>query len=175
MTLENIHALRMSAIDQVEEVAQKAMGMDVVLTTRDLQPADLGYTNQEFTETSGSDNTWADTTISSKSIADETFVAIFGIQMLVPGAISTVITGLRFVIGGGRVAQLSLYGIQQNHTPDDTEATLHRPVSGYLLSPIILTQNSVLTIQEYTVTATTAYTPVFEGVVVEREGKLISP
>lgn len=170
-----IHSLRMSAIEQVEEVAARAMGQGTTLTTRDLQPEDIGYTNQEFTETSGTDNSWTDTDISSKSIADETFLVIWGVQMLIPGTVQLPISAIRFVIGGGRVAQLSLYGMQQPHSPDAAEAGIFRPITGMFLSPIVITQNSVLTIQEYNVIASTAYQMVFEGVAVEREGKLISP
>jgi len=175
MPVGAVHSLRMSAIEQVEDVAQRSLGQGVTLTTRDLQPADIGYSNQQFTETSGTDNTWSDTTISAKSIADETFLVIWGVQMIIPGIVELPISAIRFVIGGGRVAQLSLYGMQQPHTPDAAEAGIFRPITGMFLSPIVITQNSVLTIQEYNVTATTAYQMVFEGVAVEREGKLISP
>jgi hypothetical protein len=163
------------ALNQVEAVAESHFsGRN--FTIRDLVPSDMpGNSNNEWTETSGSDNEYATTTAGNASaIADDTIICIYGITF--PTATTTaapLVTALRFTVGASLRAQLDLHEIltfEQGGTGAG-EAVVGK--KGFLVTPIIITSQQTLKIEEYTTTATTAYQMHFHGFVAEIQGKTI--
>ena len=160
------------ALNQVEAVAESHFsGRN--FTIRDLVPSDMpGNSNNEWTETSGSDNAYATTTAGNASaIADDTILCVYGITM--PTATTTaapIVSALRFTVGASLRAQVDLSEIM---TFQASAAGLIQPRKGFLVTPIIITSQQTLKIEEYTTTATTAYQMHFHGFVAEIQGKTI--
>jgi len=160
------------ALNQVEAVAESHFsGRN--FTIRDLVPSDMpGNSNNEWTETSGSDNEYATTTAGNASaIADDTIMCIYGITM--PTATTTaapIVSALRFTVGASLRAQIDLHEIM---TFQASAAGFIESRKGFLTTPIIITSQQTLKIEEYTTTATTAYQMHFHGFVAEIQGKTI--
>lgn len=173
-----IHAIRMGSIEKLVQVAREDLGSGMRLTVRDLLPVDIGYTNQEYTDTSGAtDNAYAATSISADTIANNTFVVVWGVRLHFPivGVTSPPVTVLRWTVGGARVAQWSLYNIAHTQHPDNVEAFGIRPITGISLSPIIIRQNMPLTVDAYVVTVSTGFVVTYDGAVCEPEGSILKP
>ena len=174
MRPERIDGILKRTLNKLVEVAQEDMP-GVNITVRDLVPADMpNQSNNEWTETSGSDNAYADQSlIDGSAIADETFIAIYGCQFLT-GHTTPPITALRLEVGASRVAQWNLYSIIRAYTLTTSGATDHPSPLGITENPIIIRQNQTLLAQEYTIEATTAYKLAFFGFVAEKAGKTIA-
>lgn len=163
------------ALNQVEAVAEDHFsGRN--FTIRDLVPSDMpGNSNNEWTETSGSDNEYATTTAGNASaIADDTIICIYGVTLPTPTSTAApIVTALRVTVGASLRAQLDLHEIltfEQGGTGAG-EAVVGK--KGFLQTPIIITSQQTLKIEEYTTTATTAYQMHFHGFVAEIQGKTL--
>jgi len=163
------------ALNQVEAVGEDHFnGRN--FTIRDLVPSDMpGNSNNEWTETSGSDNAYATTTAGNGSaIADDTVLCLYGVTFPTPTSTAApLVTTLRFTVGASLRAQLDLHEIL---TFEQGGTGAGEPVSGkkgFFVTPIIITSLQTLKIEEYTTTATTAYQMHFHGFVAEIQGKTI--
>lgn len=171
---DEIDRLVNSALNQLEILGEREFG-GRNFTIRDLVPSDLpGFTNEEFVETSGSDNAYADTTGGDgTAIADDTILMIWGIAIITP-AVSPIVTVFRFTVGASLRAQVSLYPLWHNINSGTAVGDDLGPLKiGYLMTPIGITKQTNLTIQEFTIEATTAYRPVFIGATAEVQGRTI--
>ena len=172
MPLERIDGIKAAAIKKLLQLAEEAMpGKKLII--RDLTPQDLQATNNEWTETSGTDNTWADTTITG-TLADDRWVAIVGLKIL-SGHLTPPISALRFDVGGSKVAVWDLYKAFASYILTTSGAVQHNNPECITEGPIIITKNTPFTISEYVIEATTAYKAAFLGFVCEAEGKTIKP
>ncbi len=148
-------------------------------TIRDLIPLDApsSPTANEWTDSSGTDNTWDDTTLwDGTAIADDTVMCIYGVS--VPFSTTTaapVSTALRFTVGASLRAQVDLYKILHFGVPDVAEAGVITggDATGYLMSPIFVTSQQTVKIQQRVVTASTTNQVIFHGFVAEIQGKTI--
>jgi len=163
------------ALNQVEQQAENAFsGRN--FTIRDLTAADFpNQSEYEWTETSGGIDAWATQTLANgTAIADDTIICIYGITF--PTSTTTVapiITALRFTIGASLRAQLDLHEIL---TFKQSGTVAGEPVlgkKGFLVTPIIITSQQTLKIEEWSVVATTAYQMHFHGFVAEIQGKTL--
>ncbi len=107
LKVERIDAIRKAAKDRLLELAEAALGKDKRLIIRDLTPLDLEATNNEWVETSGTDNQWSDTTITG-TLADNRFVVIIGVK-IIDGHTTPPISALKFTVGGSEVARWDMY------------------------------------------------------------------
>jgi len=149
-----------AAIDKVEKTAiDRLKGARV--TVRDLLPSDLGLTNDVWYETTGSSaNTWEDSDIADKEIADNTFVCIWGVTIL---SNEPSVSALKVKISNAVKAIWSL------------DKLVDRDVKvAVVKSPIIITQNMRVTIQHYVKIANAGIEIAFDGCVVEKEGVKIN-
>jgi len=166
------------ALNQVEAVAEGHFsGRN--FTIRDLIPMDApsSPSANEWTDSTGTDNTWDDTTLwDGTAIADDTVMCIYGVS--IPLSTTTAapnITALRFTIGASLRAQVDLYKILHFGTPDIAEAghTRGSDGTGYLVSPLIITSNQTVKVQQRVVTASATHEVIFHGFVAEIQGKTI--
>lgn len=171
---EEIDRLINSALNQLEMIAERDFqGRE--FTFRDLVPSDLpGFTNEEFVETSGSDNAYATTTGGNGgATADDTILMIWGISIITPAQTPTV-TVFRFTVGASLRSQVNLYPLWSIINTGTAAGEVSGQVkTGYLMTPIAVTKETNFTIEEYTIEATTAYRPVFHGAVAEIQGRTI--
>ena len=166
------------ALNQVEAVAERLFsGRN--FTIRDLIPLDApsSPTANEWTQSSGTDNTWAATTLwDGTAIADDTVMCIYGISAPLP-TITTApnVTALRFTIGASLRAQVDLYKILNFQSPDVAEAALTTgsDLIGYLMTPIIVTSSQNVKIQQRIVTAGGTMHLIVHGFVAEVQGKTL--
>ena len=169
------------ALNQLEAVAEDHFnGRN--FTIRDLIPLDTPglslYTTatdaNEWTDSSGTDNTWDDTTLwDGTPIADDTVMEIYGIS--IPGVTAVaapVVTALRFTVGASLRAQVDLYKILQFDV-GETSNTTGSNLIGYLMTPIIVTSSQNVKIQQRVVTASATHTIIFHGFVAEVQGKTL--
>ena len=169
------------ALNQLESVAETHFnGRN--FTIRDLIPLDTPglslYTTatdaNEWTDSSGTDNTWDDTTLwDGTPIADDTVMEIYGIS--IPGVTAVaapVVTALRFTVGASLRAQVDLYKILQFDV-GETSNTTGSNLIGYLMTPIIVTSSQNVKIQQRVVTASATHTIIFHGFVAEVQGKTL--
>jgi hypothetical protein len=170
--LDRLDGIKSAAVRMLLQKAEEALpGKELVI--RDLTPQDLELSNNEWTETSGSsDNAWDDTTVASKTIDDNKFVAIVGCKVL-SGHTTPPISALKFTVGGSEVARWDLYKAFRVYTLTSSGAVQHDNPVCYTEGPIIITQNMSLTISEYVIEASTAYKLAFVGYVCEPEGKTL--
>lgn len=173
LPLEESNDMVNQALAELENIAKKEFD-GRAFTIRDLVPSDLpGFTNEEFVETSGSDNAYATTTGGDDTaIADDTVLMIWGISIITP-VVSPIITTLRISVGAALRAQLNVYGLWQIINTGSAAGEVSVPKIGYLLTPIGVTSRQKLKIEEFTITATTAYIPVYHGATAEINGKTI--
>ena len=172
---QQVDALIESVKAQLEDEARGAF-KERDFTFRELMPSDLpGYTNEEWLETSGTDNTWAVTTGGDgTAIADDTILLIYGVSILTP-AVSPIISGLRFTVGASLRAQFSVYNIWPIISSGTAAGSVVPVKVGYLAAPIIIHKQTTLTIYEAVLEATTAYRMVLHGITAEVKGKSINP
>ena len=166
------------ALNQVEAVAEGHFsGRN--FTIRDLIPLDApsSPTANEWTQSSGTDNTWAATTLwDGTAIADDTIMCIYAISVPLPTVTTAPnVTALRFTVGASLRAQVDLYKILHFTSPDTGESTqtTGSEATGYLVSPLIITSQQTVNVQERVVTAGVTHNIIFHGFVAEIQGKTI--
>ena len=166
------------ALNQVEAVAEGHFsGRN--FTIRDLIPLDApsSPTANEWTDSTGTDNTWDDTTLwDGTAIADDTVMCIYGVSVpLVTTTAAPNVTALRFTVGASLRAQVDLYKVLNFFSPDNAEAQLTTGSStvGYLISPLIITSQQTVKVQQRVVTASATHEVIFHGFVAEIQGKTI--
>ena len=128
------------------------------LVIRDLMPTDLVLAQDDWRMTTGATaRVWANSSIAAVTIADNRFVCIWGVSDI-SGA--QAIGGLRITNAGTRVAIWSLDHLWAY--PDN--------MGGIALSPVIVKQNLVLTIEWYVKYPNAPVEFVLDGAVCEKEG-----
>lgn len=187
MRIERVEAIRRAALLQLASVTRTALpGVDLII--RDLRPSDLsGPTTDVYAETSTAQAVGYATTSAGDdtAIADETFLAIWGVRLHTAQTSETAaatfqalippITGLRISVGSSVVAIWDLYRIMTVISMDNVEACVFEPVLGITEMPIIVTQNTKLKIEEYgSRTVADPYEISYEGAVCEKAGKNIA-
>ena len=136
------------ALNQLEAVAEDHFsGRN--FTIRDLVPSDMpGNSNNEWTEASGgSDNEYATTALP--------------------------VTTLRFTVGASLRAQVDLHEIVTLITGGTAAGGPLSPRKGFLMSPLIITSQQVLKIEEYVTATTGTYQMYFHGFIAEIQGKTL--
>jgi hypothetical protein len=163
------------ALNQLEAIAEGHFsGRNY--TIRDLLPLDApsSPTANEWTDATGTDNTWDDTTLwDGTAIADDTVMCLYGIS--IPGVTSVAapnVTALRFTVGASLRAQVDLYKVLQFDV-GETSNTTGSNLVGYLTSPLIITSQQTIKVQQRVVTASATHTVIFHGFVAEIQGKTI--
>lgn len=172
-------------------LAEKAVaGLDDNIVIRDLRPSDFsGPTNDVWgVEVSSSSIGYATTALGDDTqIADDTYIAIWGVRFPTPATTETaattyptdlepVISGIRITVGSSIVALWDLYSITHIISIDQSESITFKPTLGITESPIIITPRQKLKIEEYSVKAVAdEYSLWFEGAVAEKVGPNISP
>ena len=154
-------------------------------TIRDLIPLDAPGLSlyatatdaNEWTDSTGSDNTWDDTTLwDGTPISDDTVMEIYGVSVPLPTTTAAPnVTALRFTVGASLRAQVDLYKILNFQSPDtgETALTTGSTLIGYLMSPIIITSSQNVKIQQRVVTASATHQIIFHGFVAEVQGKTL--
>jgi len=172
------------ALNQLEAVAESHFnGRN--FTIRDLIPLDAPGLSlyatatdaNEWTDSTGSDNTWDDTTLwDGTPIADDTVMLLYGVSVPLPTTTAAPnVTALRFTVGASLRAQVDLYKILNFQSPDTAEASLTTgsTLIGYLMAPIIITSSQNVKIQQRVVTASATHQIIFHGFVAEIQGKTL--
>ena len=172
------------ALNQLEAVAESHFnGRN--FTIRDLIPLDAPGLSlyatatdaNEWTDSTGSDNTWDDTTLwDGTPIADDTVMLLYGVSVPLPTTTAAPnVTALRFTVGASLRAQVDLYKILNFQSPDTAEASLTTgsTLIGYLMAPIIITSSQNVKIQQRVVTASATHQIIFHGFVAEVQGKTL--
>jgi len=163
------------ALNQLEAVSEDHFsGRNY--TIRDLVGSDFpNSSNNEWAETSGTADQYDTQALANgTAIADDTVMLIYGLTM--PTSTTTVapiITALRFTVGASLRAQISLSEIQTMLTGGTAAGGPLSAQKGFLMTPLIITSQQTLKIEEWTVTATTAYQLHFHGFVAEIQGKTL--
>jgi len=176
---ETIDAIRNATELQALEKAIELWGESQLVTVRDLNAADMSYTNNIFTETSNaSANAWNAMAFGAFTVATSTVLGIYGIIIAtVPdGTIDfPPISGIRIDVGGARVAQWHVQSLHSFTSGASTAPLIPALYAGFTKSPVVVSEDMTVTIYEYTQTASTAYYPIWMGVAVEKEGVTLRP
>jgi hypothetical protein len=103
-------------------------------------------------------------------------MCLYGIS--IPLATTTAapnVTALRFTVGASLRAQVDLYKILNFQSPDVNESahTTGSSTVGYLVSPLIITSQQTIKVQQRVVTASATHEIIFHGFVAEIQGKTI--
>lgn len=166
------------ALNQLESIADGHFnGRN--FTIRDLIPMDApsSPTANEWTDATGTDNTWDTMTLwDGTAISDDTVMVIYGISIPLSTITSAPnITALRFTVGASLRSQVDLYKILHFGTPDVAEAGLLTGGSdtGYLMAPIIITSQQTVKVEQRVVTASATHQVIFHGFIAEIQGKTI--
>jgi hypothetical protein len=163
------------ALNQLEVQAERQFsGRN--FTIRDLLPTDApsSPTAMEWTDAGGTDNTWDTTTLwDGTAIADDTVLMIYGLSIpLATTTAAPAATALRFTVGASLRAQVDLYKIL--HFDLGTESTITgNDGTGYLMSPIIVTSQQTVKVEQRVVTGSATNQIIFHGFVAEIQGKTI--
>ena len=172
------------ALNQLESVAESHFnGRN--FTIRDLIPLDAPGLSlyatatdaNEWSDSTGSDNTWDVTTLwDGTPISDDTVMEIYGVSVPLPTTTAAPnVTALRFTVGASLRAQVDLYKILNFQNPDTGESNLTTgsTLIGYLMSPIIITSSQNVKVQQRVVTASATHQIIFHGFVAEVQGKTL--
>jgi len=172
------------ALNQLEAVAESHFnGRN--FTIRDLIPLDAPGLSlyatatdaNEWTDATGSDNTWDDTTLwDGTPISDDTVMLLYGVSVPLPTTTAAPnVTALRFTVGASLRAQVDLYKILNFQSADTAETVLTTgsTLIGYLMAPIIITSSQNVKIQQRVVTASATHQIIFHGFVAEVQGKTL--
>ncbi len=182
---DRIQSIVDDAIAELDRVAGEGIKGD--FTIRDLQRHDLAAgTTNVWGETSGTAIAYITTAMADgSSLADETYIAIWGVRMSSPQssessattyqALEASIGGIRITTGASLVAQWDFGNILTVVANDLGESVSYFPVPGYTEQPIIVTQNTPIKIEEYSnTTAADPYHMVILGAVAEKAGKVLA-
>lgn len=161
MAPERLDSLQQGALARLLEIAEKDLkGPEKRLIQRDLMPSDLGLTNEVWDETTGGTaNTFENSDIASKTIADQRFIVIWG---LIDASETISVSALRFTIGSSKVALWNLDKLAEDPNRQ-----------GVALSPIFISQNTPITIEHYVKVANSGTKLILVGAVCEKEGKTL--
>ena len=166
------------ALNQLESIADGHFnGRN--FTIRDLIPMDApsSPTANEWTDATGTDNTWDTMTLwDGTAISDDTVMVIYGISIPLSTITSAPnITALRFTVGASLRSQVDLYKILHFGTPDVAEAGLLTggDATGYLMTPLIITSQQTVKVEQRVVTASATHQVIFHGFIAEIQGKTI--
>jgi len=151
------------------------------LTVRDLNPLDMSYANNVFTDTSNATiNQWNAMATGAFTVPTATVIAIYGIKIgwLVGAAappinVTMPVTAIRIDVGGSRHVQWHLQSLDQKAPANTTSPYV--AIAGVTRSPIVVAEDITVTLFEYTRIASNAYDPVWLGVAVEKEGVTLKP
>ena len=156
-------SIRNSVMRSLIELASKELVMPPwKLVVRDIRPlADLDYTYEDWIESVGATAATFET-MATGTMGDQRYVGIYGIKLKEDNA--DVCSQVRFNIGGGLKA---LWHIQSLSKYDD--------YTGFCPSGIIITQNTIYTIERYVRMVSVPFFCLLKGVVVEPRGKVIGP
>jgi len=83
------------------------------------------------------------------------------------------ISGIRIEVGGSRHAQWMTQCIDQTSSAANTAPM--RPIAGVTRSPVIAAEDITVTPYEYTRRISSAYSAIWMGVAVEKEGITLKP
>jgi len=129
------------------------------LVARDIRPgSDLDYGSETWEELTGA-TTGAYESMSTGTLADQRYVAFFGVQDDSPVRTCSL---LKFNIGGGDRAIWNLQNLGKERV-------------GYSPSAIVIPPNGPYTISRYVTVANLGAYITLKGVVVEPRGKVVSP
>ena len=149
------------------------------LTVRDLNGTDMAYTNNIMTETSNATaNAWNAMAFGAFTVATSTVLGIYGVRLgyaLNATIIEIPITGIRIDVGGSRRVQWNVEKIGAEFGTATAATGVNWMKLGYTPSPVIVSEDMTVTIYEYTKTASTAYTIIWEGYALEKEGITLTP
>lgn len=176
LPLEEIDRMIDTNLNQLEQLAEKEFkGRN--FTIRDLVGSDLpGNSTNIFTETSSGATGYATTTGGDNTaIADDTILMIWGIQL--PNAQdwdTLIVTGFRISVGASLRAQFSVGSILQIKEAIGTAVAAPYATApvGYLMTPIVVTSQTTLKIEEYS-TTDEQYLAIWQGAVAEIQGKTL--
>jgi len=148
------------------------------LVVRDMTAQDLEVANIEWAGTGVAD-AWGDhDQVAAATIDDGKFVAIYGCRMMEVHLADTLpVTAFKFIVGGSEVARWDLYKMYAATGDGVTLTAIVQalmPVGVITESPIVISENMTITIEQWGGNAT-AYTLALEGVVVELERKTLKP
>jgi hypothetical protein len=174
---ETVDAIRNAAVLAAVNKAFELWGRGQTLTVRDLNATDMGYTNNVFTDTSnGTANQWNAMACGAFTVPTATVIAIYGVAMgwITDATIDECpITGIRIDVGGSRQAQWHLQCLDQICSAAST--TPMTPRAGVTRSPIVAAEDITVTPYEYTRRLSVAYSSIWMGVAVEKEGVTLKP
>jgi hypothetical protein len=177
LELTVINAIRNATIVGAVAKAHELWGNGQSLTVRDLNGTDMAYAANIMTETSNAAaNAWNAMAFGAFTVPTATVIGIYGVDLNARMDGTTLripITGIRFDVGGSRVAQWNVQVLDQNSIAGMTDSTMAQ--GGVTRAPIIVGEDITVTIYEYTRTATIVYDPVWLGVAVEKEGVTLKP
>lgn len=132
------------------------------LVVRDIRPrADLDYTPESWAEVTGS-TIAAYETMSTGTMADQRYVAIFGVRDDSP---MKAVSLIRFNIGG---SDRAIWNLEYLGEEDESKV-------GFSPSAIVITPNAPYTLSRWVLYASVGAHIILKGVVVEPRGKVISP
>ncbi len=159
------------------ERAVELWGETQDLTARDLDALDMAYASNIFTETSNAVvPQWNVMAFGAFTVARGAVMGIYGVKLAyLPNAtvLRLPITGIRINIGGSDIVQCQVQKIDQLDNAANT--TPLRPYMGFFKMPIIISEDITVTISEYSRTASTAYEPIWAGIMVEKAGRTLRP
>lgn len=145
---------------EIKEKAIQQLGLKTdEIVTRELRPEDVGLTTPEFTFNIASGTAW-NTMIDAKTIDDNRFVMIYGVRLC--ESTDSPVSQLKLT----RAGQVKRYWQIQG-------ANYNEDAVVYFTDPVIIDQNTSLTLEGYGVTTDTAFKCVLLGEVVEKKGLLI--
>ncbi len=175
---ETIDAIRNATIVGAVNKASELWGPEQALTCRDLFGVEMGYpVPGDMVETSNAALGWQAMAFGAFQVPVATVIGIYGVILgFAYGAaiFRLPITGIRFDVGGSRVAQWNVQTLDTGYSTAAMTDAL-QPQGGVTKSPIIVAEDITVTIFEYVRTAATIYNPVWLGVTVEKQGVTLKP
>lgn len=155
---EDIKAIQAKIDEVLLDMASKELGVSVdELVVRDLMPSDIGFSNEDWTVSASTANTYNDFT--STTVADNRFIAIYGVA----GVDTDIVSAVRFTSGA---KTLDIWSLQEIRALQNRFKAAKRP--------IILRQNTAIDIDIYA-TSTGSVTMPLLGRVCELKGRTVEP
>lgn len=180
---ERIDRIRRAAGNKLLQVAATALGPDIPLVIRNINPTDMEETTDKYALKDASVHAYDEISVSGATMADNRFAVIYGCRLLSEVAtnggfvLTPLVTNIRFTIGGSVVAKWDLYKLYVR-TGDAAVAgaTATKGLSGITDSPIIISQNTPIVVESFGVSDVTAGVLItYDGLVCEPVGKVLKP
>lgn len=162
--------LRLSYLYEMREPNQ-----DYII--RELFPTDLGISTEEWSETSGADNSLTTTSIAGGStykIAQDVYAVIVGIRNFTPAVVTPIVPEWRISVGGQMRARWSTLESWYVQDPDAAEAQNFVPINLLAWEPVFMESQDEIKVEEYNNVGTTAYKIAIEGYVAENVGRKLN-